>query len=223
MLQALLCALWLPAQNVYSVEDDYALWLLASKSGKLGSPDHSAWRYMVHGEYRLFNALEGTRQAVGRTGIGYKLPRGFTVWLRYDYHYTNSRERGTFRENRLQQVVAWKDQGPGNTTLELRGILEERWIEQRDGTGLRLRLLARVEWPIRASPGANWIVSIEPFYDLQTLSWVDRGWNQNRTILGASLPLHGEDRLDLGYMNQWGNPFGNRDIMSHTLWAQYRF
>jgi len=222
-LPALFCALWLPAQNVYAVEDDYALWLLASTSGDLGDQEQSSWRYMFHGEYRLFNALEGTRQVVGRTGIGYQLSRGFSIWLRYDFHYTNSRERGALRENRLQQVVDWAGDGPGITTIKMRGIIEERWLEGRDGTGLRLRLQARVEWPMQGRSGTNWVVWVEPFYDLRTLNWVNNGWNQNRTFLGASLPLCSGDQLELGYMNQWGNPFGDRDIMSHTLLAQYRF
>ncbi len=222
-LLTLLGALWLPAQHVYGVDDDYALWLSASTSGELGKTQQTLWRYMFHGEYRLFNALEGTRQAVGRTGVGYQLPRGFSVWLRYDYHHTDTQELGAFRENRLQQVVNWAGDGPGITTLKLRGILEERWLEGFEGTGVRLRLQAQLEWPLKARPGANWMFSVEPFYDLRTLSWVENGWNQNRTMLGASLPLTRGHRLELGYMNQWGSPFGDRDIMSHTLWAHYRF
>lgn len=222
-LLTLLSAFWLSAQKAHAVEDDYALWLLTSTSGELGSAEQSPWRYMLHGEYRLFNTLEGTRQAVGRTGVGYQLRSGFSFWLRYDYHYTDSQELGTFGENRLQQVVNWAGEGPGFSTLKLRGILEERWLEGFEGTGVRLRLQAQLEWPLKARPGANWIVSVEPFYDLRTLGWVESGWNQNRTILGASLPLSRGHRLELGYMNQWGNPFGDRDIMSHTIWAHYRF
>lgn len=219
----LLLVMLFPANSTRAVENDYALWLLASTSGDLGRSEQSSWRYMLHGEYRLFNALEGTRQAVGRTGIGYALPRGWSVWLRYDYHHTETKELGSFRENRLQQVVNWAGHGPGITTLALRGIVEERWIEGRDGTGLRLRLQARVEWPMKSLAGAHWIVAVEPFYDLRTLSWVAAGWNQNRTVLGLSLPLSSSHRLDFGYMNQWGRPFGTQDFMSHTVWSQYRF
>ncbi len=219
----LTAALLMPAERACAVEDDYALWLSVLKNGRLGHSGASSWRYMVQADYRLFNALEGTRQATGRTGIGYRLPRGFSVWLRYDYQYTQAREAGSIRQNRLQQVVNWAGDGPGITTLKFRGILEERRVENLDGTSLRLRLRAGVEWPMKSRAGANWIASFESFYDLRTLAWVDEGWNQNRAFFGASLPLPGTGHLELGYMNQWGNPLGDRDLMSHTLLLQYRF
>lgn len=221
VLLALLAACWSSAAP--AVDDSSAAWIGFRLDGDFGDEDWSSWLYMAQTEYRLFDALEGTRFAMVRGGVGYRIDRNWRAFVQADYRHTHSPDLGTFREKRLRQMVSWAGPGLGSTTLRLRFLLEQRWIDEREGTGLRFRPRVRVDFPIRGRPGVNGIVFMETFHDLRSTAWVDSGWNEKRLFLGARLPLRSGLDVETGYLAQWIDPFGTGDRLSHTLVAMFRY
>lgn len=221
-LLLILAALSLPRLGV-AVEDRSAAWLGAAYNSFLGDEETHRWLYTVQGEYRAFDAFDGTRQALGRLGFGRRFDSGLRLWLRADYYHTHSPLVGSFREYRLQQLAFMPLGNWGATRISVRAILEQRWIERQDGTGWRLRPQLRFERPWAAHPEVDWVGWIEPFYDLRETAWVDTGWNQNRVFLGARIQLAPGLNLETGYQHQWLAPGERNDLVNHTLVAMFRF
>lgn len=206
-----------------AVDDSSAAWLGVQRSGNFTGENWSSWLYMAQTEYRRFDALEGTRLAMVRGGLGYRFDRNWRAFVQADYRYTYTPELGTFREKRLREMLLWAGPGWASTTLRLRFLLEQRWIDERRGTGWRFRPRVRVDFPIQGRPGVNGIVFAETFHDLRSTDWVDSGWNEKRLFLGARLPLRSGLDVETGYLAQWIDPFGTGDRLSHTLVAMFRF
>ena len=223
-LLAALAALMLWASPAtHAVENRSALWLGAQVDGDLGKDDWSNWLYMAQAQYRTFDAFDGTRQALGRLGLGYRLNRGWRVYGRVDYYQTRSPVIGTFREFRTQQSANWGGPAWGRVNLRFRGMLEQRWIDERDGTAWRFRPRIGLEWPSARFEHVDWMVFSESFFDLRELEWVDRGFNQQRFFFGARIPVTSLLRVETGYQYQWLNPWGTGDLVNHTLVAMFRF
>ena len=223
-----LCALFLAwtllvSSTVHAVENRSALWVGAQVDGDLGTTDWPNWLYMAQAQYRAFDALDGTRQALGRLGLGYRLDRGWRIYGRLDYYQTHSPLIGTFREIRTQQSANWGGPAWGRVYLRFRGMLEQRWIDERDGTAWRFRLRIGLEWPSQNLEHMDWMVFSESFFDLRELDWVDRGFNQQRFFFGARIPLGVGLHLEAGYQYQWLNPWGTGDLVNHTLVGMFRF
>lgn len=222
-LAAALLGLLALAPAAQAVEDSSAAWIGAQIDGDLGGTDWSNWLFMAQGQYRAFEAFEGTRQALGRLGIGYRLERGWRVYGRLDYYHTDSPQAGTFREVRAQQLATWGGPAFGRVNLRFRGMLEQRWINERDGTAWRFRPRIGLEWASQRFDHVDWMLFSETFFDLRELVWVDRGINQQRFFIGARIPLRPELHLETGYQYQWFNPLGTGDRVSHTLVGIFRF
>jgi hypothetical protein len=211
------------APSADAVENRTALWLGAQVDGDLGKDDWSNWLYMAQAQYRTFDAFDGTRQALGRLGLGYRLNRGWRIYGRADYYQTRSPVTGTFNEFRVQQSANWGGPAWGRVNLRFRGMLEQRWIDERDGTAWRFRPRIGLEWPARRFEHVDWMVFSESFFDLRELDWVDRGFNQQRFFFGARIPLGVGLHLEAGYQYQWLNPWGTGDLVNHTLVGMFRF
>ncbi len=220
VLAALLLAL---SPAVQAVENRAAFWMGAQIDGDLGSADWSNWLYMAQAQYRAFDALDGTRQALGRVGLGYRLNRGWRVYARFDYYVTDSPAIGTFHETRAQQSANWTGSAWGRVNVRFRGMMEQRWIDERDGTAWRFRPRLGLEWPSNHFNHVDWMLFSESFFDLRELDWVDRGFNQQRFFFGARIPLAAGVNLETGYQAQWLNPLGTGDLVNHTLVGMFRF
>lgn len=207
----------------HAVEDRAAFWLGAQVDGDFGGADGSNWLYMGQAQYRAFDALDGTRQALGRVGLGYRLNRGWRIYARFDYYVTESPAIGTFHESRTQQSANWAGPAWGRVNLRFRAMIEQRRIEERDGTAWRFRPRFGLEWPSQRLQHVDWIVFSESFFDLRDLEWVDRGFNQQRFFFGARIPLAAGVNLETGYQVQWLNPLGTGDLVNHTLVGMFRF
>ena len=219
---ALVLLLLMP--NVASAVDNRsALWIGAQVDGDFGGDRWSNWLYMAQAQYRAFDALDGTRQALGRLGVGYRLDRGWRLYGRLDYYTTRAPAIGSFQEVRTQQSANWVGPGWGRVNLRFRAMLEQRWIDARDGTAWRFRPRIGLEWPSQRFEHWDWMVFSESFFDLRELDWVDRGFNQQRFFFGARIPLATGLHVETGYQVQWLNPRGVDDLVNHTLVGMFRF
>lgn len=210
-----------PSAN--AVNNQAALWTGVQLDGELGHSGDSNWLYMGQAQYRAFDAFDGTRQALGRIGLGYRLGDGWRVYGRLDYYQTRSPTFGTFNEFRMQQFASWRVPAWGRVNLRFRGLLEQRWNDRRDSTAWRFRPRIGLEWPSQQFETVDWLLFSESFFDLRPLDRVDTGLNQQRFFLGARIPLAPGLRVEAGYMAQWLNPLGTGDLVNHTLVSMFRF
>lgn len=206
-----------------AADNQYGIWLSATTSGKFGSADNTPWMWSLEGQYRFFDTFDGSRQLMARSFVGYILEGGWRVGMRYDRFNNRTERTGTFYENRYSPLVQWSGNGPGDSTIQLRGLLEFRDVEGRSGTGIRFRPRVRLEWPMESVNNAIWVAWLEPFFDVKNVTWADTGKNQFRAFFGARFPMTEKTKLEIGYQNVWANPFGDRDILNHTIFAQFRF
>lgn len=97
--------------------------------------------------------------------------------------------------------------------------MEQRFIEHRDGeVSLRARYNSRFTYPVYRNRVFAF-VSNELFLNLNRVNrGPTPGFEQNRLLVGAGVRVYKQLRLDVGYMNQYINPNGNRDKMNHILW-----
>lgn len=223
LLMCLLLLLAFGSGNARAVDNQYGIWLSATTSGDLGASENTPWYWALEGQYRRFDTFDGTRQLLARSFIGYKLGGGWRAGMRYDHFHNDSNRLGSFHENRFSPLAEWTGDGPGNSTIKLRGILEFRHIKNRSGTAYRFRPRVRLEWPMANKADSLWIAWFEPFIDLREVSWAEQGWNQNRFFLGARVPISPKTKLEIGYQNVWANPLDSGDISNHTIFAQLRF
>lgn len=161
------------------------------------------------------NTLERTllRPSATYRGNGFSLAGG------YDLHIVNS------PDDRLEHTL-WQQIGtkwnlePISITARTR--LEERFIENVDGTALRLRLRARAEMPLGWQ---SWYVAVseEVFFNLNSLSGGPQsGFNQNRVFGGLGTSLSESVGLEFGYQMQYISRT-NEDVSIHQLVLSFSF
>lgn len=207
-----------------AAEHQSALWLGVNIDGNLGSgPEWSDWRYRVQLQARGFDALEGTRQAIAGIGLSRRLPKGFTVSGGYRYFHTDSTAAGTFHENRLWQQLNWTTGGWGRSTFRWRTRLEQRFVDERSGTGLRFRQQFRWDVPISSWDGVDFIIGAEPFFELRDTEWTEAGFTQYRTFLGIATAINPQLRLEAGYMHLVISRRQGRDFNNHVFIANFSF
>jgi hypothetical protein len=91
----------------------------------------------------------------------------------------------------------------GGGKLNGRIRMEQRWRENADGTGWRLRPYLKYSVPIAGKTALN--VSAEPFFNLNTTPFQGRtGLDRMRNLITVSTPLSKTLTGELGYMNQHG-------------------
>ena len=153
-------------------------------------------------------------QLLLRPAIGYKVDGLTTVFLGYAYVRTDPVGLGLSKEHRAFQQLSFRLAGDENgVTLTGRTRLEQRFREDMDGTGVRLRQQLRLTAPIEGKARA--VVWTEPFIGLNRTAWgQEPGVNVWRNFFGVSLPVGAGLSLEPGYLNQYFVRNG-RDRVDH--------
>lgn len=153
-------------------------------------------------------------QLLLRPAIGYKVDGLTTVFLGYAYVRTDPVGLGLSKEHRAFQQLSFRLAGDENgVTLTGRTRLEQRFLEDMDGTGVRLRQQLRLTAPIEGKARA--VVWTEPFIGLNRTAWgQEPGVNVWRNFFGVSLPVGAGLALEPGYLNQYFVRNG-RDRVDH--------
>lgn len=201
--------------------------LLASAPAFATDEDHQAWgaaTATINANDRLVIWLEGQVRAsddasrVGQTlirpAIGIKLDPQTTAFVGYAYVFTDPEGPAESREHRLWQQLSFRIAGDGQgLTVTGRTRLEQRWMENGSGTGLRLRQQVRATAPLSGKVRA--VAWTEPFINLNSTSWGQRyGIDRWRNFAGVSVPLSSNLTLEPGYLNQYVVRRGT-DAMQH--------
>ena len=209
-----LTAAALPAPALAATSNSQ-LWANGSVTVKLS--DH--WRLQEEGTVRFSDNRNGLYEIESNTLLGYRLSRMITVWAGYTHNPQYSGGDFTVMEHRAREQVTFDGFAMlGKGKLNGRIRFEQRWRENVDGTGWRVRPYLKYSVPIAGKTALN--LSTKPF--LQPQHDAVPAPNRSRP---CPQPGHGLDSRspetltgELGYMNQHGFVRGGPDTSDNIAY-----
>jgi len=202
---ALLFGLLLP--TAASAAADSQVWATASATVKVADK----WRLSEELTTRFSDRRNGLYEIESNTLVGYRLSKVTTLWAGYTHDPQYSAGHFTVMERRAREQATFDNVlklGPGKLSARMR--LEQRWRENVDGTGWRLRPYVKYSFPIRGKTVLN--LSSEPFVNLNTTSFQrTSSLDRVRNLVSVSTPITGRLSGEAGYMNQHGFVRGGKD------------
>ncbi len=139
-------------------------------------------------------------QLLLRPAIGYKLTDHLSLWQ--GYAWIGNYQPRFSEEHRVFQQLLYKRTFPFVKLLS-RSRLEERFIDNADGTSVRARTMLRGDFPLPHVPDWAVVVYDEIFVNLNAVgNGPDSGLDQNRFFLGMNHRFTDQFNMDLGYQMQ---------------------
>ena len=186
---------------------DSQVWATASATLKVAD----RWRLSEELTTRFSDRRNGLYEIESNTLVGYRLSKVTTLWAGYTHDPQYSAGHFTVMERRAREQATFDNVlklGPGKLSARMR--LEQRWRENVDGTGWRLRPYVKYSFPIRGKTALN--LSSEPFVNLNTTSFQRTGGlDRVRNLVSVSTPITGRLTGEAGCMNQHGFVRGGKD------------
>lgn len=196
-----------------STSHDEQLWVNLTVMGPLSGK-------LVHFlelQPRIGDGASRPDQLLLRGAIGVKLSGRATLYQGYARVITPRDAMRDLAEHRSFQQLSWVMGEPWGGEISTRTRFEQRWRNDGDDMGLRLREMVRLEIPV-ARNGLAVLGYAEGFVALNDTDWGARaGFDQLRSFVGAEIPLAGRSTIELGYLNQTINQRGGRHRMNHVL------
>jgi Protein of unknown function (DUF2490) len=212
----LLCG-WLSLWSLLAIADtqeDGRFWLNINAVGKLPA---EGWHWYAELQPRWRHEGSEFDQLLIRPAVYYALNDRSSVWLGYAHVNTHPAGRSSFEENRLWQQYLHNFEPIYDVKIQSRTRLEQRWLENSDDTGYKLRQLVRLTTHSSLHPKLTWVVYDEYFINLNTTDYGARkGFDQNRAFIGVNWALSQTARVEVGYLNQFVNG-RNVNAENHVL------
>ncbi len=210
----LISAAWLAQPAAAETTHDEQVWVNLTATG----PISGDLVYFAELQPRIGDGVSRVDQLLLRGAIGWKLSPAVTVYQGYA-HVTVPVEGGRdVNEERSFQQLNLALGKPWQGELSSRTRLEQRWRNDGNDMGWRLREMIRYEKPLKAEgDSVSALVSAEAFFALNDTDWGARsGFDQLRTFVGAELGLTGASTAEIGYLNQVIDQAGGRTRMNHV-------
>ncbi|MDZ7587636.1 MAG: DUF2490 domain-containing protein [Parasphingorhabdus sp.] len=199
------------ASAAHAAEEDLNFWFAQTANINAGN-EVVIW---LEAQERFTNDAQRLGQLLLRPAIGYKLGETTTAFVGYAYVMTNPKGPAKTNEHRAFQQLSFRFLGDGKgVTLSGRTRIEQRFLEEQSGTGLRLRQQVRLTAPL--SQKVQGVVWTEPFIGLNKTAFQRDGIGLWRNFIGISAPLGKNFRLEPGYLNQYVVRTG-ADRIDHTI------
>lgn len=179
---------------------DSQLWVTGAATIKLS--DH--WRLSEEVTTRFSDDRDGLYEVEINSLLGYRLNKVTTVWAGYTHDPQYAGGDFTVMEHRAREQVTFdKFATIGSGSLSGRIRAEQRWRDNADGTGWRLRPFIRYTIPFHAGGKAGVTFTTEPFFDLNTTSFQGKsGLDRIRNLVAVTTPIGKHLTGEFGYMNQ---------------------
>ena len=188
-----------------AADDSSGAWLIVTFADRMpSSAGQSRWRYWLEAQARFPDFGTDINQLMLRPGIGYEVSANVSVLLGYARFRTHTASGSTVTEDRLFQHLAWRFRSWDSASLSMRFRLEQRFLSTGGDTGHLLRYQLKYQRKLSARGPAEFVASIEPFFDLRDTDYgADAGLSQNRVYLGFGWKLGDKSSIELGYQNQY--------------------
>ncbi len=167
---------------------------------------------------RFTNDADRLGQFVARGALGVRLKNDIDLHAGYHFQHNSPATGRSSTEHRLwQQIMAPVIRREDGFALITRWRLEQRTFEGASDTGLRLRMMWRVQQPLNGKGSAGPLIMSETFVALNSTDWGARsGLDQQRSFVGWLQPLGKRLNLEAGYMHQYINRPG-RNPGNHVV------
>lgn len=188
---------------VADTEEDGRFWLTVNATGQLPA---ERWHWYAELQPRWRHEGSALDQVIIRPAVYYALTEHSSLWAGYAHVVTHPAGRSAFEENRLWQQYLYNFEPIYDVKIQSRTRVEQRWLENSDDTGYKLRQLVRLTTPSSLHPKLTWVAYDEYFINLNSTDYGARkGFDQNRAFFGANWALSQHAKLELGYLNQYVN------------------
>jgi hypothetical protein len=207
----------LPATALAQDNPDTQIWVQVLALGQLSD----RWRSHVEVQPRLFDDASELGLTIVRTAIGYQVRPRVSLWVGHAW-VPRTFGAGTRHEQRVWQQASLTGPRVAGAATTVRIRLEQRWLDPWADASHRLRMMGRVQRPVRT--GSPWGVFA---YDEAMVTLDDtalgpaRGYDRNRLSGGVSRRVAPVASVDLGYIwehtSTGGSPHRNDHIAIGVL------
>lgn len=150
--------------------------------------------------------------------VGYKVSNHVVAWAGYVFNPLYDHGDFTTREHRARQQISFDKYKLGNLNLSGRLRAEQRWRENADGTGWRLRPYIKASLPIADEGKTQLVFANEAFVNLNNPTFqTAKGLDRTRTFVGINRTISKKVSLEAGYMLQHGYKKNAPDTNDHVL------
>lgn len=215
VLVVMLCLGSLTGRAEAQDREEFQLWsaLLGTAATTPETPGLSFW-LDVHGR----RAGNGTVVIV-RPAVGASITPWLSVWAGYAWVpvFDDATSNRTDEHRIWQQVILAPKLPELGLSFQSRTRFEQRFGENGDDVGFRLRQFVRANWQPDESFPMGVAVWDEIFIGLNDTDWgAPKGFDQNRLFIGPFLKLSPWARLEAGYLYVVVNR-DSGDLTAHTL------
>lgn len=196
-----------------ATESDLELWTSFWVTG----PVKDKLLVSIDGSLRISDRGTSAPTVLIRPLVGVQVSKKLSLWTGYTYAASRPDNRPDVNEHRAVQQVLWSVGKVGKGSLTTRTRLETRWVDGREGTGWRVRQMARYTVPIDKAKTLL-VLQTEPFFNLNSTKFGQAaGFDQIRNFVGLNLPVARSMSIDAGYMNRYIKRKGVEDRMDHII------
>lgn len=197
-----------------SPDEDGRAWFTVNAIGPLPAKN---WYWYAELQPRWREELSEFDQLIIRPAVYYNVTKQSSIWAGYAHVGTHPSGQSSFEEHRIWQQFLHNFQPIGSVSIQSRSRLEQRFIENADDTGHKIRQMIRLTMPSKLSPQLTWVAYDEYFLNLnQTDYGARKGFDQNRAFVGINWAFNPNVRLEVGYLNQYING-KNINNMNHVF------
>jgi hypothetical protein len=174
--------------------------------------------YFAEFQPRIGDGVSRLDALLLRGAVGWKLSPTVTLYQGYAHVVVPVEGGRDVNEERSFQQLNLALGKPWSGELSSRTRLEQRWRNDGNDMGWRLREMIRYEKPLKAqSDAVNALVYAEGFVALNDTDWGARsGFDQLRSFVGAEVGLPGASTAEIGYLNQIIDQTRGRTRMNHV-------
>lgn len=180
----------------------------------------------LEAQNRNYGLFETNIQNLYRAGLNFYVAPQTTVTVGYALVDTYDWDFKTYlKEDRVwEQLQFYHAAITDNSTMLHRFRLEQRWVESLALNEIvyqnRLRYMNRMLIhlaELKNEKSIYGVVQNELFIPLGENKITTNFLDQNRFTVGVGLNFNNKTRIELGYLNQFLNPFSDNEIMNHNL------
>ena len=196
--------------------DDAQAWVSGSVNLKLDDK----WRLSEEIVARFSDNRNGLYEIESSTLINFKAAEDVTIAAGYVHNPQYSDGDFTVLERRAREQVTFDNIakiGGGKISARLRA--EQRWRENADGTGWRVRPYVKYSLPLKGKTSLT--LSNEVFLNLNTTAFQRQdGLDRMRNLIAINTPLAKNVTAEFGYLNQYGFVRDGEDTSDHVASLQ---
>jgi hypothetical protein len=206
-------------------------WISLTLSGNLGdlSPSLQGFRWLVMDQNRQRDdSPQGFRTSENLlfSQIGYDITPNASVWLGYVHNWIHPLDKPSVQESRPYQDFLWASSFSdwGGLKFTSRTRLEQRVNQTSGDTGVRLRQMLQLNYPLRfIHKDLGVYVGDEVLGYLNQNTFGKTGFSENRAMGGFTFQFTKQLGADLGYLGQYVVNKSGANLFTHNVQFNLRY